>query len=87
MIEKPALQQIPSGGPDPANAYKGERQVYFEGAGAFQPCPLFDRAKLLAGMVIPGPAIIEEYGSTTVVFEAQQAQLDRFGNILLTRRE
>ncbi len=87
LIEKPALQQIPSGGPDPAPAYKDERPVYFEGAGAFQPCPLYDRAKLLAGMVIPGPAIIEEYGSTTVVFEAQQAQLDRFGNILLTRRE
>ncbi|HEY7127028.1 MAG TPA: hydantoinase/oxoprolinase family protein [Ktedonobacterales bacterium] len=87
LIDKPTLQEIAAGGPDPSAALKGERQVYFEGAGVFQPCPLYDRAKLLAGAVVPGPAIIEEYGSTTVVFEQQQAQVDRFGNILLTKHE
>jgi N-methylhydantoinase A len=87
LIEKPTLQQIPPGSPDPSAASKGERLVYFESAEAFQPCPLYDRAKLLAGAVVPGPAIIEEYGSTTVIFEGQQAQVDRFGNIQLTKRE
>lgn len=85
LIEKPALQEIASGSDDPSAAYKGERPVYFEAAGAFQPCPLYDRARLLAGNTIAGPAIIEEYGSTTVVFPRQQAVVDRFGNLLLTQ--
>ncbi|HEY7347883.1 MAG TPA: hydantoinase/oxoprolinase family protein [Ktedonobacterales bacterium] len=83
LIDKPALREIESGGPDAAAARKGERAVYFEAAGAFQPCPLYDRASLLAGNLISGPAIIEEYGSTTVVFPGQQAAVDRFGNLLL----
>ncbi len=85
LIDKPALQEIPAGGPDAAAARKGERAVYFEAAGNFQPCPLYDRARLLAGNHIIGPAIIEEYGSTTVVFPGQQARVDRYGNLLLSR--
>ncbi|HEY7357150.1 MAG TPA: hydantoinase/oxoprolinase family protein, partial [Ktedonobacterales bacterium] len=85
LIDKPTLREIQPGGPDASVARKGERAVYFEAVGDFQPCPLYDRARLLAGNHISGPAIIEEYGSTTVVFPGQQASVDRFGNVLLTR--
>jgi len=87
LIDKPALQEIAAGGPDASAALKGERGVYFEVAGDFQPCQLYDRARLLAGNSIIGPAIIEEYGSTTVVFPEQQARVDHFGNLLLMRSE
>ncbi len=83
LIDKPALREIEPGGPDASAARKGERAVYFEIAGDFQPCPLYDRSRLLAGNQITGPAIIEEYGSTTVVFPGHQATADRFGNLLL----
>jgi N-methylhydantoinase A len=83
LIDKPTLREIESGGPDATAAHKGERAVYFEAAGAFEPCPLYDRAKLRAGNQITGPAIIEEYGSTTVVFPGQRVAVDRFGNLLL----
>ncbi|HEU5367428.1 MAG TPA: hypothetical protein VFU69_03150, partial [Ktedonobacterales bacterium] len=85
LIDKPALHEIETGGPDAAAARKGERAVYFEAVSDFQPCPLYDRTKLLSGNRITGPAIIEEYGSTTVVFPGQQAIVDRFGSLLLTR--
>jgi N-methylhydantoinase A len=84
LIDKPALRQIEAGGSDASAALKGERSVYFEAVGDFQPCPLYDRSRLLSGNRIVGPAIIEEYGSTTVVFPGQQAAVDRFGNLLLT---
>jgi N-methylhydantoinase A len=84
LIDKPTLQEIAAGSADPSAAHSGERPVYFEAAGQFEPCPLYNRAKLLAGNLIVGPAIIEEYGSTTVVFPGQQVRVDRFGNLLLT---
>ncbi len=84
LIDKPALREIASGGPDASAAYRGERDVYFESNTSFQPCPLYDRPRLLAGNRIAGPAIIEEYGSTTVIFPGQQAEVDRFGNLLLS---
>ncbi len=85
LMDKPALREIQPGSPDASAARKGERVVYFETVGDFQPCPLYDRARLLAGNRITGPAIIEEFGSTTVVFPGQQAIVDRFGNVLLTK--
>ena len=86
LIDKPRLREIDAGGPDAAAARKGERAVYFEAQGDFQPCPLYDRARLLAGNRIVGPAIIEEYGSTTVIFPEQQTEVDRFGNLLLSSK-
>ncbi len=84
LIDKPTLREIAIGGPDASAASKGKRDVYFESNASFQPCPLYDRARLLAGNRIAGPAIIEEYGSTTVIFPGQQAEVDRFGNLLLS---
>ena len=44
-----------------------KREVYFHSRG-FVPCPVYDRAALLAGDRVAGPAIIEE-GVATVVLE------------------
>jgi N-methylhydantoinase A len=85
LIDKPALREIAAGSADVSAARKGERAVYFEASGNFEPCPLYDRARLLSGNLITGPAIIEEYGSTTVIFPGQQAAVDRFGNVLLSK--
>ena len=37
------------------------------------------------GCVLTGPAIIEEIDSTTVIRPGYSAQVDRFGNLILTR--
>ena len=37
-----------------------------------------------AGNLINGPAVIEQYDATTVVYPDWTASLDRFGNIILS---
>ncbi|MBU1247459.1 MAG: hydantoinase/oxoprolinase family protein [Proteobacteria bacterium] len=45
---------------------------------------VYDRARLLPGNHIPGPAILTEYSSTIVLPPYAEAEVDRFGNLLLT---
>ena len=43
------------------------------------------RAQLQPGDRLDGPAIVEEFGSTTVVYPGQRVEVDRFANMVLTR--
>jgi N-methylhydantoinase A len=45
--------------------------------------PVFARADLLAGHAIPGPALVEEDASVTVLDPAKSLVVDRFGNLLI----
>jgi N-methylhydantoinase A len=70
-------------------AVVGSRDAYFPGtaggeAGAYVPTPVYARAKLGAGHRVAGPAIVEQYDSTVVVFPGQQAETDGYGNLLIT---
>jgi N-methylhydantoinase A len=47
---------------------------------------VYDRAALPPGLQLEGPAVIEEFGSTTVVFPRQYVEVDPHG-ILIIRRE
>jgi 5-oxoprolinase (ATP-hydrolysing) len=62
-----------------------EREVVFEIDGRPQPVvtPFYDRTALHAGQPISGPAIIEQYDSTTVIPPGLSAQIDRSGNIVV----
>jgi 5-oxoprolinase (ATP-hydrolysing) len=44
-----------------------------------------DRASLRVGALIPGPAIIVDPSATTVIEPGWQAEVDRLGNLILTR--
>ena len=56
----------PEAGDETSAPPKGERPVCFEGAG-FVETSIYERAALRPGMKIPGPAVIEEETSATVV--------------------
>ena len=45
----------------------------------------YERTRLASGDVVPGPAIIEEFGSTVPVHPGFVATVDAYGNLLLTR--
>jgi N-methylhydantoinase A len=79
VIERPQMPKLASraGKPEP----KGRRAVYF--GSAFVETPLFDRAVLPAGGNIIGPAIVEEFGSTTVVFPGQYVEVDPHGILVI----
>lgn len=68
----------------PETAQKGARRVYFEDRW-HAACPVYERERLGAGTALRGPAIIEEYGSTTVLPPGWGAEIDDWGNILMVR--
>ena len=82
-IQRPRLREWPRGDGRPERALTGRRDVRFDGHTS--ECPVYTRDRLQPGDVLSGPAIVEEYGSTTVVFPGLQAEVDRLGNLLLTR--
>jgi N-methylhydantoinase A len=46
---------------------------------------LYDRARLGAGDVVEGPAVVQEFGSTVPVHPGYRAQVDRHRNLRITR--
>lgn len=83
-INQPCLAKLARSKGDAGSALKEHRDVDFDFDG-IQRAAIYDREKLLAGMTFTGPAIIEEAGSTTVVFPWQAVQVDDYGNLHLTK--
>ncbi|WP_416907964.1 MAG: hydantoinase/oxoprolinase family protein [Polymorphobacter sp.] len=74
-------ERLPQGDGTPAAAKVRDHQVYMDGK--MQPAVIYDRSKLRAGDVVPGPAIITEMDSTTLVHSGHAATVDAFGNLLI----
>jgi N-methylhydantoinase A len=85
LLRKPPFAAIAAGTPaPPAAAFTGTRPVYFVEAGGFIATPTYDRAHLQAGNRIAGPALIEEYASTTVIHRRDTIEVDPIGNLVIT---
>jgi N-methylhydantoinase A len=80
-IRKPEIREIAAGGGAEA-ARTGTRRVYFDD---WVETAIYDRARLGAGDVVAGPAVLEEFSSTVPVHPGFAAEVDRFGNVLMTR--
>ena len=52
-------------------------------SGQWYDAPIYERGKLHEGIVIPGPAIVLEMDSTTVVLPGHEAKVDAIGNLLI----
>ncbi len=81
-VAKAPQAELP-GGDNLANALVGTRPVYADPANGWQDTPVHDRARLPAGVDIPGPAIINEMSTTTLILPGQSARRDRWGNLIL----
>ncbi|OQY99504.1 MAG: hypothetical protein B6D41_01375 [Chloroflexi bacterium UTCFX4] len=64
-------------------ALKNKRRVYFAERG-FVNVPVYERDLLKPEMTLPGPCMIEEIISSTVVAPGATAKLDGWGNIVIT---
>jgi N-methylhydantoinase A len=58
------------------------RQVWFA-PDAAQDTPVYDRATLLPGDTIAGPAVIEQLDSTTLLFPGDRAAVDPYLNLIV----
>jgi len=72
---------IAAGGPDAKTAVVGRQASYMDGRSVT--ALVYDRAKLKAGNVVKGPAIIVEMDSTTVILPKHHGKVDRLGNVLI----
>jgi N-methylhydantoinase A len=69
------------GDEDPAIALKGTRDVHFGAEPTAT--PIYDGARLAPGHFILGPAIIEQWGTTVVVYPGHECLIDPYGNIII----
>lgn len=83
LIERPRLPKLDAkrGAPAPSD----QRPVYFDGA--FHDTPIYQRGTLGPGIRVAGPAIVEEFGSTTVVFPSQHLDVDPHGIIIVRSKK
>jgi N-methylhydantoinase A len=79
LIERPQMPKLAlrAGKPEP----KSSRAVYF--GTRFADTPVYDRASLPSGGRVDGPAVVEEFGSTTVVFPNQYVEIDPHGILVI----
>jgi N-methylhydantoinase A len=80
--QKLKMPAVASGGSAPEP--RAIRKVCLVRADQFEDCPVYARDTLPAGTEIEGPALIEEYGSTTVMFAGDRAKISETGEIIIT---
>jgi len=81
-MPKPSIAEIAVGGSEPQVPAQ-MRPVYFTAQDGWQQAPVYQRGDLRAGNQIAGPALVEEYASTTVIFPGDRLQVDKFGNLTI----
>jgi N-methylhydantoinase A len=81
-IAKPEHARI-GAGDGPSNALTGKRPVYFATDGGWLDTPTYRRDLLRAGERIAGPAVVEEYASTTISAPGDAIAVDSFGNLII----
>jgi len=70
---------------DGSEAYYADRELYFDGIPLRS--KVYNRESLVPGAIIHGPAMITEYTSSTLLPPGCHAQVDGFGNLVITIAE
>ncbi|HXJ81717.1 MAG TPA: hydantoinase/oxoprolinase family protein [Candidatus Methylomirabilis sp.] len=81
--DPPALPRTDRAASDVTEAISARRGVFFETAADFVDCPVYDRRRLAAGHVVTGPAVIEQFDSTTLIHPGQRVEVDDLGFLLI----
>jgi N-methylhydantoinase A len=84
VLGKPANvlpDSVEAGTDDPSHAAYAETSVYVDGAD--HPAKIYDRAKLLSGNKVVGPAILTQMDTTTIILPGHVGAVDAYGNVLI----
>jgi N-methylhydantoinase A len=77
------LPRIAAGSGRAADARIGRRPLFDLACATFNEADIYERSHLGAGDRLTGPAIIEQYDSTTVVLPGQTLTVDELGNLVI----
>jgi len=88
-IRRPTLTPTPGSEleADHIPAPAGSRPAWFDPSRGFVDSAIYRRGDLTPGDLVEGPAVVEEYGATVPLAPGFRAEVDRFGNLIVTRRE
>lgn len=80
-VPKSPMAPLPPAPGSCAEAARTGQRVVELLPGQAEPTPVYARARLLPGMQLHGPVIIEEDTTTTVVGRGERVEIDRFGGL------
>jgi N-methylhydantoinase A len=83
VIGKRPTLKFPRLGRGKGSAISHRREVYFADAAKAVRCPVYQREKLTAGTRIKGPALVQEHGTTTVLFQKDQCTVAPSGELII----
>ena len=81
LVDELPAAELPKGNGDPSAAKIRDHVLWMDGRE--QAAVIYDRSRLKQGDVIPGPAIVTEMDSTTLIEAGCVATVDAVGNILI----
>jgi len=85
VVPKPAAERYRSETAALDAALRERRPVWF--GGTPHECPVWERERLPERAPLRGPAIVEEFGATTVVLPGWRGAVDAHGNLRLERED
>ena len=77
------MPRIPSGDDGDKGTVVEQRQVFFEEASGYVPCPVYRRNGLRPGESLEGPAILDGMDSTVIINPGWDALIDDYGNCIM----
>ncbi|WP_210483930.1 hydantoinase/oxoprolinase family protein [Microvirga antarctica] len=81
-VEK-APQSEMAGGPSLEAAVIGRRPVYVDRRRGWCEATIYQRQNLPSGVAFPGPAVVNEMSSTTIILPDQTGSIDSWGNLIV----
>lgn len=87
LLERPRIPALAAGDGDATAALRADVEVWFPQSRGKLRCPVYVRERLRAGDLIAGPAIVEQYDSTTVVNPGWHGRVDQWGSLVLHREQ
>jgi len=83
-VKRIRLARKRKGPKNPKKAVVSSHKIWFDGREV--KTSIYDRARLVPGHVVPGPAIVTEHDSTTVILPGHLGAVDEYSNILIRPR-
>lgn len=83
VLPKPRVPRMAPGAGSAERARVAQRTVYGTRERRESPYEVYDRARLGAGDVVEGPAIIEERSSTTVIHSGDTLRVGEYGELII----
>jgi N-methylhydantoinase A len=82
LVPPVPMQRFEPAGGKVEDALRERRSVRFDGKDI--ETPVYQRERLDVGHVLQGPAVIDQFDCTTVIYPGQQVRVDAFKNLVVT---